>query len=204
MGYTHYWRRSKELPEHIFVRVVADFKKVVEEIEKNGVILYGGLGVGEPEINNDCIRFNGNSECNHAQRPLGITWPADVAGGVNVKDGDSGQNWFAGRLLNNRTCGGDCSHETFSLPRIYEPADWEKEFAEEYAKDDPYGRYFAFCKTAYKPYDLAVTCCLIIAQHYLDGYIKITSDGTAEQWFDSKQLCQMVLGYGLEFKLLNE
>lgn len=41
---------------------------------------------------------------------------------------------------------------------------------------------FNFCKTAYKPYDAAVTACLIIARHYSPDTIKIASDGDMNDW----------------------
>lgn len=63
--------------------------------------------------------------------------------------------------------------------------------------------YFDFCKTAFRPYDLAVISFLIIAKHYLKNNIEVSSDGEDCHWFDGKMLCQMILGYGLEY-IINE
>jgi hypothetical protein len=63
------------------------------------------------------------------------------------------------------------------------------------------GLYFDFCKTAFRPYDMAVTACLVIAKHYLQDRIVVRSDGDDDQWQDAKWLCQIELGYGLDFHL---
>lgn len=39
---------------------------------------------------------------------------------------------------------------------------------------------FQFCKTARKPYDTAVTACLLLAKHHFGSAIEITSDGGPE------------------------
>jgi hypothetical protein len=41
---------------------------------------------------------------------------------------------------------------------------------------------FNFCKTAYKPYDLAVTACLLVLKHRLRDYIHVSSDGESIDW----------------------
>ncbi len=63
------------------------------------------------------------------------------------------------------------------------------------------GKYFQFTKTAYKPYDLAVTVALVIAKHYFKDEIMISSDGNIENWEEAMQLCQHFLGYGAKFAL---
>jgi len=50
---------------------------------------------------------------------------------------------------------------------------------------------------------LAVISFLIIAKHYLKDKIKVSSDGEDQHWFDGKMLCQMILGFGLEY-IINE
>ncbi len=193
MGFSHYWRREQEIAQPTMESIVNDFRKIVKAISSY-VDLAGGQGEGKPEITYDKIWFNGNAKCGHPREDLGITWPSDDAGGIaepfkeNVQKG----NWFAGAQLQKRTCGGDCSHETMAFPRIMKLEKWQ---------EPKNGLYFEFCKTAFKPYDLAVIALLIIAKHYLKEKIKVSSDGTDEQWFDGKFICQNVLGYGLDFKL---
>jgi hypothetical protein len=90
------------------------------------------------------------------------------------------------------------SHETCSLPqdisgeRFLQPCDENKDL------------YFTFCKTARKPYDLAVTALLIIAKHHLRERIRVSSDGEDSDWSEAKALCQLLLRYGSEFKLADE
>ena len=54
---------------------------------------------------------------------------------------------------------------------------------------------------AFKVYDLAVLCCLIIAKQHLGKDIKVRSDGSIDEWQDGMLLCQNVLGYGNDFVL---
>ena len=66
---------------------------------------------------------------------------------------------------------------------------------------DELGRYFDFCKTERRPYDLAVQCCLIVLKHYFGDQFKVTSDGTAEDWAQARERCQVALGFGQDFTL---
>ena len=81
-------------------------------------------------------------------------------------------------------------HETFNLPRVFNPRSYDN-------KDDK-GRHFSFCKTAEKPYDLLVCCCLIIFSKYFpkDSDFGVSSDGEREDWQPAADKCQEVLGYG--------
>jgi hypothetical protein len=47
---------------------------------------------------------------------------------------------------------------------------------------------WSFCKTARKPYDLAVTLILLCAKYHLKGGIKITTDGGNDEWAHSFEL----------------
>lgn len=92
-------------------------------------------------------------------------------------------------LFNGR---GDDSHESFHLPRIFEPLKW--------MKPSKAGLYFSFCKTARKPYDLTVMAVLIAFKHHFEG-VMVTSDGKEDNWTPAKELCNQLFGYGLDFKL---
>jgi len=73
------------------------------------------------------------------------------------------------------------SHETFSIgPNV--------------------ARDFSFCKTAQKPYDLAVTCCLVIAKHHLPE-LDVHSDGDISEWEPAIQAVKEHLGYTPNFSL---
>lgn len=236
MGYTHYWKRAKAFDPRQFEKVVNDFKKVMVYVTPL-VPLAGGLGQGKAVINKDRIWFNGVENCGHANRNLGITWPEKDANGIAMMvkryeeipartlvtmlcgqkeqlaahDSDVSGTWFAGLKLRNRSCGGDCSHETFSLPLKIDKEDWQKPIGKISYYDangkpvynDPkeVGLYFQCCKTAYKPYDLAVIICLIIARHHLGKDLLVSSDGELSHWQDGMLICQKILDYGLEFSL---
>ena len=54
---------------------------------------------------------------------------------------------------------------------------------------------FLLCKTARKPYDLAVTCFLLIAKKHLKNRIHISTDGDTEDWQPAIDVCSHMLGY---------
>lgn len=204
MGYTHYWyRKDREINIEDFRRIIFDFKKLIPRFDEVGVVLAGSHGKGEAVIETNQVIFNGLTNCGHpAKHELGITWPADNARGVANSWGEdvSSEPWYAGTTVEKRTCAGDCSHETFCFPRIISQ-DQESPFNYYPTEDSRVGWQFDFCKTAYKPYDLAVTAFLIIAKQYLKRSICVRSDGRAPHWADARVLCQKDLGYGDDFEL---
>ena len=117
----------------------------------------------------------------------------------NILEPSSGQKlaitddmiWFNGREEN------DQGHETFHLERKS-----TKESYRTQQLSDINGKLipsqeeecFTFCKTARKPYDIVVCCCLLIAKHYLGDLIKVASDGDTE-WEEAIKMCQKHLGY---------
>lgn len=74
---------------------------------------------------------------------------------------------------------GEDGHETFYFPR----------------KEDS---NFNFCKTASKPYDLAVVATLILAHHHMPHCYSIRSDGTRADWKDGQHLIKTLLGITLD------
>ena len=226
MGYTHYYYVSKVFDVKEFAKVAADFKKMMIPLKHLGVMLADGDGKDHPVISADEIRFNGLEKCGHQRRNLGITWPSKSASGISKNGVDTtlaeiaNSKWFGGAQLETRACDGDCSHETFSLQQkletVLERGDgttftcepegkfvrWvNQDGIREKNPESEVGKYFQCTKTAYKPYDLAVTVCLVIAKHHLKEGIIVRSDGTMNNWHEAMQLCQHFLGYGLEFNL---
>jgi len=168
------------------------------ELEVAGCLLAGGDGSGKPEITADVICFNGLEKCGHPENAeIVIPWPTKDAGGIanpsreNAHHGD----WFAGAQIQKRCCNGSCSYETFLFARRYKSESWQK---------PENGRYFDFCKTAFRPYDLAVICCLIVIKHHCGERVEVSSDGEDGQWFDGKLFCQVHLGYGMEYAVNSE
>ena len=204
MGYTHYWyRKDREIESSVFESIAADFKKLMPALEQLGISLAGGQGEGEPVIEGSLICFNGLEKCGHpVSYELGIAWPSQNAAGVATpwREDVRGGSWFGGATIDKRACSGDCSHETCWFPRII-PEDRHTHFDRHPTEENGKGWQSNFCKTAYKPYDLAVTAFLIIAKHHIKEKIWIASDGETQHWADGRILCEQFLKYGIGFEL---
>ncbi len=201
MGYTHYYRVSAEFDADKFFNVASDFKKMITPLKHLGISLGDGHGENHPIITPKEICFNGLKNCGHQKRHIVLPWPGENATGVATHGTDTklviGKNtsWFAGPQIETRVCNGDCSYETFSLQQKFE------KMYDEQSPEASGGLFFDFCKTAYRPYDLAVNTCLVIAQHHLGPAIEISSDGDMNHWEESMQLCNHFLGFGADFTL---
>lgn len=80
---------------------------------------------------------------------------------------------------------GELGHETFLVERVHSSPRPDKDYG---------GRTFEFCKTNRKPYDLAVTACLIVLKHHLGKGLVIGSDGGAEDWEAAARLVHELFG----------
>ena len=195
MGYTHYWYRPLDIPEADMRTIAEDFSKIVLALDDMGVKLGDARGDGVPEITPEFIGFNGLAKCGHPQNSnIVIPWPTDTARGVNDGEAEAG-HWFAGVKLETRTCDGDCSYESVWFPASIR----DDKFLQPSAQHK--GLYFSCCKTAYRPYDVAVTAFLIIAKHHLGKRLHVSSDGGDQHWQDAKVLCYAHLGYGPEYQM---
>ena len=191
MGYTHYWRRTKTIQQQPFSQIVADFNRIVLALDDLGVRLADGGGIGVPTLTSNLVDFNGLANCGHPKNAeICIPWPSDGASGIGSNRTAVDGEWFAGAQLAHRACNGDCTYESFYFPRILHLESWEK---------PEQGRYFQFCKTAFRPYDVAVTAFLLIAKHHLGSEIEVSTDGDLSGWDDARRLCYVHLGYGPEF-----
>jgi hypothetical protein len=165
MGYTHYWHRPKVLDLARFRRFREDMARLLAHLPRHSDSAGGYF----------------------ADRAL-IVRGSDGKGDPIVTDelvSFNGDATFAGDSGDGDDV--DMSHETFHLPRVYEPQDWQR--------PDDCGRYFDFCKTARKPYDLAVTAALITLRHHFPE-VGVSSDGVAADWTAGLALCRSVLGHG--------
>lgn len=59
MGYTFYWYREKSIDQSNFNRILADFKKIRQELDRNKILLAGPDGEGLLMINDYGVSFNG-------------------------------------------------------------------------------------------------------------------------------------------------
>jgi len=179
MGYAHYWRRVKEFDAEKFHNVVSDCTEIINGMASLGISIAGWDGKSEPELTPESISFNGLAACGQ--------WPTENASGVGGQDSQVAGTWFVGATLQHRSCRGDCSHDNFILPLVLPDT--------HFSKPDQNGHYFDFCKTAYKPYDLAVIMCLLVAKHHLGDDIQVSSDGTASSWADGVEAVNRHFGY---------
>lgn len=84
-GYCHYWRQQLEIEEAAFLRIVADFQKMVLVLDDLGVRLAGPLGDGLPEITSSRVAFNGLANCGHIKNDeISIPFPAPHASGIGT------------------------------------------------------------------------------------------------------------------------
>jgi hypothetical protein len=94
---------------------------------------------------------------------------------------------------------GEKGHETFYFTREVD-AD---EVASRILSGRGDGLAFAFCKTAFKPYDEVVCALLIAAKEVFGDDIKISSDGTWDEWAAGRQLYTKATGKVAASKLEN-
>ena len=212
MGYTHYWYREKEIEGAVFSEIVKDFKKLLPLFKVLDIPLGNGHGEDIPVLDDKEVCFNGLRDCGHDENGhIALAWPSDGPkfGTAPNSEGSICGTWYAGIVLNQRTCGGDCSYETFYFPRVVEREHiigkiaYRKSNGETvYNKPERVGRHFDCCKTNFRPYDLVVQVFLIISKHHLGDRIIVTSDGKMQHWIDAAKICQNAFGYGMDgFKL---
>jgi hypothetical protein len=209
MGYTHYWYRPQNLNKETFLKFSADCKKIFDFCENEmGIKLADGVSNldSKPEADDKTVCFNGSED-----QPAGvwttteeimIPWPSEMASlsevnadpCANKTDGE----WYAGTSVSqrvapikNNTGKGSGSYETVMIECDMTLPEWKK-------ADKETGLFFDCCKTAYRPYDLAVTAVLISFKHYFPEVV-IASDGEEKDWLDGKFLCRRILGYGMDF-----
>lgn len=194
MGYSHYYHRAPGLDAARFTALVVDARAIARALAERGIRLAGADGTGEATFDGDEIAFNGPLECGHAGVVIaGTPWPSPDAHGLAGASPLAVVEEVAFTLLPARVCNGDCSCEPFSLPRVLR--------ARPTQLLDEDGLVFDSCKTAFRPYDLAVTAVLIAAKHHLGEQIAIRSDGEAAQWTDAQALCDRLFGYGKRYGL---
>lgn len=197
MGYTHYWHRPRVISPRKFHAIRVDFEQLILPLADAGVELAGFAGEGPPEMTNALIRFNGLKDCGHPEnQEIVIPYPSENAEGIGPsstaleRDPDG-----ITTLIKHRCCNGQCCYETFSFPRS---------MRKEGHKPDAAGLYIGYTKTAFRPYDIAVTAALLIAKKHLKDKLVIHSNGGDPQWADARRICQSVLGYGDWFGIVEE
>ena len=214
MGYSHFYYVPEEFNVETFAKVAADFEKMIEPLEHLSIRLADRYGKNKPIISSTEISFNGLANCGHGKNKSEMKWPSKTTAEVSKNEIDAKLAEIAESLgiekgrLEDRICYGNCSFEAFHLQRklqtVVTRGDGITESLERLDDVETYpkeliGKYFRWIKTSHRPYDLAVTICLVIAKHHLGDNITITSDGIDDDWIEAKRLCEQFLGYGMEF-----
>jgi hypothetical protein len=192
VNYAHYWRRSPELDRAAFTNAVEDTKLIFAKAKELGIHLAGPIGQGHPDATDFAIAFNGSKECGHRYMDLGKPWPSKTAEGVEATPTPISGPWFSGAMLETRVCGGCCAGGSFIVDRNFLVRPWDQ--LEQ-------GRYFSYCETDFKPYDLIVTAILIRLKERLGDQIVISSDGLERGFEDAKKLCRELFGWASRFEL---
>lgn len=120
----------------------------------------------------------------------------DVARGQGIEIADA---WGERAILGYEACDMDSirfngleddSCETFYLTRARPPLEeWQR----------PEQRGWSFCKTNRRPYDTAVTACLIYLEGVHPDKFSVGSDGTPEDWKPGLALVKKALGMRAAF-----
>ena len=80
---------------------------------------------------------------------------------------------------------GDIGHETFYIAQTFQSHYTQYDASQK--------KVFAFCKTANKPYDVAVCACLIIFKYWFPD-IDVSSDGTMQDWMPAIENVRSIFG----------
>ena len=192
MGYTPYWFRPPRLDPVTFDAIRADLARLLPVLTANGLPLAGPDGTGDPVLAADRLAFNEIAACGHPGLPAAFAADAAPAPGGRTASPPPDTSGLAAALLPVHPCSGDCSHDAFVFERVLTLRPWDR--------PEPDGRSFRCCKTARKPYDLAVTAALIAIAHHGPA-VTVASDGTDADWALARTLCAAGLGYGATFRL---
>ena len=191
MGYTHYYYVSSYYKQETWNALLKDVKKLLVlpipkvwavgdtppyEYEYFDINNLGDLinskevtdgNQGHYNIDETEISFNGVGELAHEQFKLYQRMPPDVF---------ERHEEFAKRNIISQSTDVDLKINKPTSNRMLHP-------------------YFEFTKTARKPYDIVVQCCLILAKKHLDKGIAISSDGGPYDWTDAVNIIEKNFGY---------
>jgi hypothetical protein len=152
MGYTHYLTQRKNITALDWQDMQAAFVRIMAKAKQEGLQLCGPDGTGSPEFGSDCLAFNGDESQDCSY------------------DHTSSYN---GRVTRIEQCG---AHESFVIERKLQRD--EREYSTEKGKLIKW----TFCKTAEKPYDVAVTAIGCYLETMWPQYFEFSSDGGADDW----------------------
>ena len=192
MGYTHYYHVTSYYKQEEWDALLKDVKKLLElpiPLMANGRVSIGTVGSNSHSKDDLLLAKNLGDLINQTKSEL------DSVPYYNIDEKEISFNGI-----------GELSHEQFHIYRQMPPEVFERheEFAKTYRVpsgiNDKGGAvmlhpYFECTKTARKPYDIVVQCCLILAKKHLDKGIAVSSDGGEDEWTDAIRIIEKNFGY---------
>jgi hypothetical protein len=167
MGYTHTWTRPRVINKTTYARMRQDFIQLMQNLPKYFPV---------PNTYYRCPLvlkgWDGISD-------LDLSDPDEF-----IFNGDASYQITVQWLIKEER--DQLSHDTFRFDRKYH----------KHARENEEGIYSNFCKTATKPYDLAVCGCLLIAQHHLQEDFTLHSSGnihTEQSWPEVRRLIEQFI-----------
>ena len=193
MGYTHYYYVSSYYKQEVWDALLKDIKKLLE------------LPIPLSYTSN---YYGGTIKRNDGYRLLG-----DLINSEKVIDGNQGHYKMNETEISFNGIG-ELAHEQFKLYQRMPPEVFERheEFAKRFSVPSGVGAttadrvretgvrgmhhpYFECTKTARKPYDIVVQCCLILAKKHLGKEIAVSSDGGEDEWTEAIRIIEKNFGY---------
>ena len=194
MGYTHYYYVSSYYKQEAWDALLKDVKKLLE-------LPIPLMADHEPIILSP-------TSSNHVAMNLG-----DLINNEKVIDGNQGYYKINKTEISFNGIG-ELAHEQFKLYQRMPPEVFERheEFAKRFSVPSGVGAttadrvretgvrgmhhpYFECTKTARKPYDIVVQCCLILAKKHLGKGIAVSSDGGEDEWTEAIRIIEKNFGY---------
>ena len=182
MGYEHYLWRPPELDLERWREWVGDVRQVTASLPASASKTYYPLD-GPPVT---------------VQAPLIVTGPIGNEGRPQLNDhrvAFNGGGWADVDGAPQRLWGA-----SFWVDRVYGPPEFDPPlptdpFADLEPRPDERGWWCESYKTNQRPYDLAVTACLIRLAHRFPEGVQVSSDGGPEEWQAGLDLCRDVFGH---------
>ena len=156
-GYAHNWNRTQIIEPAAFNIICKDFLTLYPRSKQPALRLPTPMGTKSRRSGRSSSASTACLLRPRQESESPGSWPAKNAHGI-------GDNARLGGTLPYRTCNGDCSYESVWFERCQKAAVMD-------------GMAGGFCKTAFRPYDLAVTAFLMIVKHHLGSEVQVQTDG---------------------------
>lgn len=172
MGYSHYWYQAESYDPILWEKVITDFNTILDLEDFRRLLDRNPESGQRLQITEDVIWFNGKPPEDHET--------------FSLYGKMSGYELARAKKL-NETC------DNMVEVRVVDGVETRTPIEPDPIKKSDHP-YFGSCKTSYKPYDLVVMCCLIIAKSHLGNSFDARSDGDVVEWQQAREICEKHLG----------